>query len=120
MLIPEGDWFCPVCSHVRSYFKLVKILSVQCVQSSKFLFRRYIRYNITLLVSCLQASLVSKLKDVLRTFERSTKKRENEELRRKRLAYVGISLANVLPESAGKLWKFALGIFNCLDRKGEN
>lgn len=40
---------------------------------------------------------MNKLKETLRTFEKNTKKRENEELRRKRLAYVGISLANVLP-----------------------
>lgn len=44
--------------------------------------------------------LVSRLKETLRTFEKNTKRRENEELRRKRLAYVGISLANVLPDAS--------------------
>jgi hypothetical protein len=33
----------------------------------------------------------------LKEFDRALKRRENEELRRKRLAYVGISLDNVLP-----------------------
>jgi len=36
------------------------------------------------------------LKDVLKKFDAESKKRENEELRRKRLAYVGISLQNVI------------------------
>ena len=44
-----------------------------------------------------KAELVFKLRETLRNFERNTKRRENEELRKKRLAYVGISLANVLP-----------------------
>lgn len=46
---------------------------------------------------CQHLELVSKLKETLRAFEKNTKRRENEELRKKRLAYVGISLANVLP-----------------------
>jgi remodeling and spacing factor 1 len=33
----------------------------------------------------------------LKEYDRAFKRRENEELRRKRLAYVGISLDNVLP-----------------------
>ncbi|XP_073993027.1 uncharacterized protein isoform X3 [Rhodnius prolixus] len=49
---------------------------------------------------CQHAMLVSRLKETLRTFEKNTKRRENEELRRKRLAYVGISLANVLPDAS--------------------
>ncbi|XP_014241479.1 remodeling and spacing factor 1 isoform X2 [Cimex lectularius] len=50
---------------------------------------------------CQHAALVKKLKDTLRTFEKNSKRRANEELRRKRLAYVGISLANVLADNAG-------------------
>jgi len=36
------------------------------------------------------------LKDILKRYDGESKKRENEELRRKRLAYVGISLQNVI------------------------
>jgi len=36
------------------------------------------------------------LKDTLKRYDGESKKRENEELRRKRLAYVGISLQNVI------------------------
>uniref|UniRef100_A0A0K8SBU0 PHD-type domain-containing protein n=1 Tax=Lygus hesperus TaxID=30085 RepID=A0A0K8SBU0_LYGHE len=54
---------------------------------------------------CQHVALVKQLKDVLRTFEKNTKRRENEELRRKRLAYVGISLANVLPDGGSKVNK---------------
>ncbi|KAF6213971.1 hypothetical protein GE061_011700 [Apolygus lucorum] len=50
---------------------------------------------------CQHVALVKQLKNVLRTFEKNTKRRDNEELRRKRLAYVGISLANVLPDGVG-------------------
>lgn len=39
------------------------------------------------------------LKDVLKKYDAESKKRENEELRRKRLAYVGISLQNVIPST---------------------
>ncbi|KAL1123435.1 hypothetical protein AAG570_002515, partial [Ranatra chinensis] len=54
---------------------------------------------------CQHAQLVVRLKETLRIFQRDSKRRENEELRRKRLAYVGISLANVLPESGKKKLK---------------
>jgi len=40
------------------------------------------------------------LKDILKKYDGESKKRENEELRRKRLAYVGISLQNVIPSKA--------------------
>lgn len=40
---------------------------------------------------------MEKLEENLRVFDSNLKKRENEELRKKRLAYVGISLDNVLP-----------------------
>ena len=60
VVIPEGEWHCPPCSH---------------------------------------AALVLKLRQALRTFEAHAKRRDNQELRKKRLAYVGISLANVLPAS---------------------
>lgn len=36
------------------------------------------------------------LKETLKKYDGESKKRENEELRRKRLAYVGISLQNVI------------------------
>jgi len=42
-----------------------------------------------------QNSLLNALKDVLKKYDGESKKRENEELRRKRLAYVGISLLSV-------------------------
>jgi remodeling and spacing factor 1 len=45
----------------------------------------------------LQAFLLTNLQNNLKEFDRALKRRENEELRRKRLAYVGISLDNVLP-----------------------
>lgn len=40
--------------------------------------------------------LVTKLQETLKTLDQSTKKHENEVLRKKRLAFVGISLDNVL------------------------
>lgn len=43
-----------------------------------------------------QKSLLDALKDILKKYDGESKKRENEELRRKRLAYVGISLQNVI------------------------
>jgi len=43
-----------------------------------------------------QNSLLNALKDVLKKYDGESKKRENEELRRKRLAYVGISLLSVI------------------------
>lgn len=46
-----------------------------------------------------QAVLVKKLQEALKIFDRDSKRRENEELRKKRLAYVGISLDNVLPSN---------------------
>ncbi|XP_054265794.1 remodeling and spacing factor 1-like isoform X1 [Macrosteles quadrilineatus] len=49
---------------------------------------------------CQHATLVKKLQETLRIYDKDTKRRENEELRRKRLAYVGISLDNVLPGNA--------------------
>lgn len=45
---------------------------------------------------CQHKSLVIKLQESLKTFDTLTKKHENELLRKKRLAYVGISLDNVL------------------------
>lgn len=51
-------------------------------------------------VNCyFQAVLVKKLQEALKIFDRDSKRRENEELRKKRLAYVGISLDNVLPSN---------------------
>lgn len=48
----------------------------------------------------LQVKLVNKLQETLKEYDKDAKRRENEELRRKRLAYVGISLDNVLPSNA--------------------
>jgi len=45
---------------------------------------------------CRHESLLNALKDILKRYDGESKKRENEELRRKRLAYVGISLQNVI------------------------
>lgn len=39
---------------------------------------------------------MNELKETLKRYDSESKKRENEELRRKRLAYVGISLQNVI------------------------
>lgn len=58
MVIPEGDWFCPPCQHVK-------------------------------LIQNLQA----KLKD----YDTKLSKKNIEDRRKQRLAYVGISLNNVLP-----------------------
>lgn len=44
-----------------------------------------------------QTVLVKQLQETLKVYDRDQKRRENEELRKKRLAYVGISLDNVLP-----------------------
>lgn len=44
----------------------------------------------------MQEALLNALKDTLKKYDGESKKRENEELRRKRLAYVGISLQNVI------------------------
>uniref|UniRef100_A0A1B6FH68 PHD-type domain-containing protein n=1 Tax=Cuerna arida TaxID=1464854 RepID=A0A1B6FH68_9HEMI len=46
---------------------------------------------------CQHTVLVKRLQETLKIYDRDTKRRQNEELRRKRLAYVGISLDNVLP-----------------------
>ncbi|PNF14457.1 hypothetical protein B7P43_G01679 [Cryptotermes secundus] len=46
---------------------------------------------------CEHTFLLTNLQNNLKEFDRALKRRENEELRRKRLAYVGISLDNVLP-----------------------
>lgn len=46
---------------------------------------------------CNHEKLVENLRNVIKLFDSNRKKRDNEELRRKRLAYVGISLDNVLP-----------------------
>ncbi|XP_075228406.1 uncharacterized protein LOC142328468 isoform X3 [Lycorma delicatula] len=46
---------------------------------------------------CQHVLLVQKLQESLKHYDKETKRRTNEELRRKRLAYVGISLDNVLP-----------------------
>lgn len=48
------------------------------------------------MLSIIQEALLNGLKDTLKKFDGESKKRENEELRRKRLAYVGISLQNVI------------------------
>lgn len=45
---------------------------------------------------CQHKSLVTKLQESLKTYDCLTKKHENEVLRKKRLAFVGISLENVL------------------------
>ncbi|KAL4090428.1 hypothetical protein QTP88_025264 [Uroleucon formosanum] len=45
---------------------------------------------------CRHQALLNALKDTLKRYDGESKKRENEELRRKRLAYVGISLQNVI------------------------
>ena len=46
--------------------------------------------------------LVTKLRDSLKTFDQNSKKHENEVLRKKRLAFVGISLDNVLHKAEGR------------------
>lgn len=43
------------------------------------------------------------LRDTLKKYDGESKKRENEELRRKRLAYVGISLQNVISSKTEEL-----------------
>lgn len=48
---------------------------------------------------CQHNSLVVKLQESLKTLDVLTKKNENEALRKKRLAYVGISLENVLQKA---------------------
>ncbi|XP_011152130.1 uncharacterized protein LOC105190847 isoform X2 [Harpegnathos saltator] len=45
---------------------------------------------------CQHNLLVTKLRETLKTFDQLTKRHENEALRKKRLAFVGISLDNVL------------------------
>lgn len=53
-------------------------------------------------IKILQEALLTLLKDTLKKFDGESKKRENEELRRKRLAYVGISLQNVISAKTEK------------------
>ncbi|XP_050549090.1 remodeling and spacing factor 1-like isoform X2 [Daktulosphaira vitifoliae] len=48
---------------------------------------------------CKHESLLNGLRATLKKFDSEAKKRENEELRRKRLAYVGISLQNVISKT---------------------
>ena len=52
-----------------------------------------------LICSFTQNMLVNKLSENLVEFDKILKKRENEVLRKQRLAYVGISLNNVLPSA---------------------
>ncbi|VVC44492.1 Hypothetical protein CINCED_3A013054 [Cinara cedri] len=56
---------------------------------------------------CRHEALLNGLKETLKKFDGESKKRENEELRRKRLAYVGISLQNVISSKTeeGKIEK---------------
>ncbi|KAJ8674843.1 hypothetical protein QAD02_010629 [Eretmocerus hayati] len=59
---------------------------------------------------CQHASLVVKLQESLKTLDILTKKHENELLKKKRLAFVGISLENVLPkEEQGRSRKISRG-----------
>ncbi|XP_067206462.1 microtubule-associated protein futsch [Linepithema humile] len=51
---------------------------------------------------CQHNLLVNKLRDTLKTFDQLTKRHENEVLRKKRLAFVGISLDNVLHKGEGQ------------------
>lgn len=46
--------------------------------------------------------LVNKLRALLQEFDECQKRAQNEELRRQRLAYVNVSLSNVLPEGKKK------------------
>ncbi|VEN41718.1 unnamed protein product [Callosobruchus maculatus] len=56
--IPEGDWFCPPCEHIK---------------------------------------LIENLQQKLKDFDKNIVKKNLEDRRKERLAYVGISLNNVLP-----------------------
>lgn len=57
-MIPEGDWFCPPCQHVK---------------------------------------LIQNLQTKLKEYDKKLSKKNIEDRRKERLAYVGISLNNVLP-----------------------
>ena len=46
--------------------------------------------------------LVKKLKELLERYDECQKKAHNEELRRQRLAFVNVSLDNILPEGGKK------------------
>jgi len=46
--------------------------------------------------TCGQNRLIDRLTSTLREFDKSSRKRSNAELRKQRLAYVGISLSNIL------------------------
>lgn len=58
LVIPEGDWFCPPCQHVK---------------------------------------LIQNLQTQLKEYDKKLSKKNIEDRRKERLAYVGISLNNVLP-----------------------
>lgn len=58
LVIPEGDWFCPPCQHVK---------------------------------------LIQNLQTQLNEYDKKLSKKNIEDRRKERLAYVGISLNNVLP-----------------------
>lgn len=45
---------------------------------------------------------MTKLRETVKTLDQSTKRHENEVLRKKRLAFVGISLDNVLHKGEGQ------------------
>ncbi|XP_037778930.1 remodeling and spacing factor 1-like isoform X2 [Penaeus monodon] len=57
--------------------------------------------------SCEHVLLVNKLKNLLNEFDECQKRAHNEELRRQRLAYVSVSMSNVLPEDKKKKKKRA-------------
>ncbi|KAL1464653.1 hypothetical protein WDU94_004280, partial [Cyamophila willieti] len=52
---------------------------------------------------CEHNKLIGRLEASLRHYDQDAKKRQAEVLRRERLAYVGVSLSNVLPQDQGKL-----------------
>lgn len=49
-----------------------------------------------------QVHLVNKLRALLHEFDECQKRAHNEELRRQRLAYVNVSLSNVIPDGRRK------------------
>lgn len=81
LVIPEGDWYCPPCQHVSFSSSTLKRLDL-----------------IKLLLS-LQLSLIKQIQLKLDEYDKKLNKRELDLRRKERLAYVGISLDNVLPPS---------------------
>ncbi|OXB62430.1 hypothetical protein ASZ78_013774 [Callipepla squamata] len=96
MIIPDGEWFCPPCQHVRLLFHFT--FSIAAVEICWELNRdgNGSERNSSC-VSFPQKLLCEKLEEQLQDLDVVLKKKERAERRKERLVYVGISIENIIP-----------------------